>query len=274
MKTKRIFCIILTATVMVLSSCKKDPEPVQPVSPYEKATKVATENAAVEAAFADAFRQVELAITQNSLKMLSSCCNVTFTPNDLGTWPKNIVIDYGTSCIGFDGVERSGQILVHMSKPYFDSSSVSIVTFNNFYVNNRQITGLERITNLGKNLAGNHVFRAEVEDGNLYSPDGITAYNSIQEREWIEGDNTLLDPCDDVYMITGTANGTTTDGTHYTLVIVSPLRVAIACAWIQSGVVDISMQNIPVINLDYGNGICDNIAVATCSGYTFNIIMP
>ena len=274
MKTKKILAIIVSAALMMVVSCKKDPVTPSDNVPYTQASKVATENAYAEAAFTDVYRQVELAIRQNGLKYLSSCCNVTFTPNDLGTWPKDVVIDFGSSCTGDDGVVRSGQILVHMSKAYIDSGSVSTISFNNYVVNGRQITGIERITNMGKNLAGHHVFLAEVENGNLYTPDGITAYNSIQEREWIEGENTLLEIMDDVYMITGTAYGTTSDGTAYTLVITSALRVAVGCAWIQSGIVEITQSGLPVITIDYGSGACDNNAVASCSGYTFNIVMP
>ena len=102
---------------------------------------------------------------------------------------------------------------------------------------------------------------------------GVTTYNSVQEREWIEGDNTLLDPMDDVYMITGTANGVTIDGTSYTVVITSALRVAVDCAWIESGIINVTEPNIPVITIDYGSGNCDNIATVTCSGYTFTINM-
>lgn len=274
MKTKKIIGIIISGALMMSAACKKDPVTPPINQPYTQASKVATENAYAEAAFSDAYRQVELAVKQNGLKYLSSCCNVTFTPNDLSSWPKDIVIDFGTGCTGDDGVVRSGQILVHMTKAYIDSGSVSTLTFNNYFVNSRQITGLERITNMGRNLAGNHMFMAEVENGNLYSPDGVTVYNSIQEREWIEGESTLLEIMDDVYMVTGTANGTTSGGTAYTLVITTPLRVAVGCAWIQSGIVEITQSGLPVITLDYGTGACDNNAVATCSGYTFNIVMP
>jgi len=274
MKTKKIIGIIVCSAILMSAGCKKDPVPTTPTSPANQATKVAMENATIDAAFTDAFRQVELAIKQNGLKEISSCCNVTFTPADLGTFPKDVVIDYGTSCTGSDGVVRSGQILAHMTSAYQDSGSVTTITFNNFYVNNRHITGTERITNVGINADGHRLFDVEVQNGNLYSPDGITVYNSLQQREWIAGDSTLLDPTDDVYVITGTASGTTTNNVNYTLVITTPLLVAVDCAWIQSGVVEITEPNIPVITLDYGNGTCDDDAVATCSGYTFNIVMP
>jgi len=277
MKTRKIKLvhIIVCAAIIMTNGCKKDTTPTPtPVSPAGQATKVTTENASIDGAFTDAFRQVDLTMKQHGLKSIETCCTVTFTPADLSTYPKDVVIDYGTSCTGIDGVVRGGQILAHLTKAYIDSSSVTTVTFNNYSVNNRHITGTEIITNSGKNASGHHVFNVRVENGNLYSADGITVYKSVQQREWIEGDGTLLDPSDDVYLITGTASGITTNNVNYTLTITTPLRVAVSCAWVESGRVDITEPNIPVITLDYGDGTCDNNAVATCSGYTFNIVMP
>jgi hypothetical protein len=278
MKTTMIItgAIAFLAIGMIFGSCKKEETspstPTNPTSTTDKASKAATENASAEAAFSDAFRQVDKAAKQNQRDM-NSCPTITFTPADFTTYPKDLVIDFGTSCTGTDGAIRSGKILAHLTKCYIDSGSVTTITFDNYYVNSHLITGTETITNEGRNTAGHQVFAVQVVNGNYYSPDGVTTYNSTQEREWIEGEGTLLDPMDDVYMITGNANGTTTDGTTYTAIITSALRVAVGCAWIESGILEINETNIPVITLDYGTGDCDNIATATCYGYTFTIYM-
>lgn len=179
-----------------------------------------------------------------------------------------------SAATGSDGVVRSGKILAHHTNAYTDSASVTTVTFDNYYVNSRLITGTEIIVNAGKNFANHHIFNVQIQNGNLYSADGVTAYNSIQQREWIEGDNTLLDPLDDIYMITGTGSGTTTNGENYTLVITTPLRVAVDCAWVESGILEYTVPSLPLVTLNYGNGACDYQATALCGGYTTNIVMP
>jgi hypothetical protein len=256
---------------VVVISCKKDNNDNNNTT--VNYAKVATENASIEAAFSDAFRQVDKSCKENGLKDINSCPTVTFTPFDLTTYPKDVVIDYGTYCLGNDGVIRSGRILAHLTASYIDSGSVTTVTFDNYYVNTHHITGTEVITNLGINSNNNHVYGVTITNGNLYSIDGVSVYNSTQQREWIQGDSTLLDPTDDVYLVTGTASGTTTDGTAYSLTIITPLQVAVGCAWIESGIIDITIPNNPTIRIDYGSGACDNAAVVTCGGYTFNIVM-
>jgi len=275
MKTKILISMaaLFTLASIVLVSCKKDDTPKQNTTPVNY-SKVASENASIEAAFTDAFRQVDQTCKANGVKNINTCPTVTITPFDLVTYPKDVVIDYGTSCTGNDGVIRSGRILAHLTKCYIDSGSVTTITFDNYYVNSRHITGTEVITNNGKNLSNHTVFGVVIQNGNLFSVDGTTSYNSVQQREWIAGESTILDPTDDVYLITGTGSGTTTDGVAYTVNIVTPLQASIGCAWIESGIIDIAIQNNPNIRIDYGTGACDDAAVVTCAGYTFNIVMP
>lgn len=274
MKTKKAIglALILLVSGVIYTGCKKDNNDNSFATTVDY-SKVATENATVEAAFNDAFRQVDQTLNENDVKGTNSCATVTITPFDL-TYPKDVVIDYGTSCTGVDGVVRSGKILAHLTDAYVDSGSVTTVTFDNYYVNGRKITGTEIIANAGTNTAGHHVFSVAIQNGNLYSADGVTSYNSTQEREWISGDTTLLDPFDDVYMITGTANGTTTDGTTYTLTVTSALKVAVSCPWVESGEIEIDPMGGSIITISYGSGACDNAATGTCSGYVFNIVMP
>jgi hypothetical protein len=269
-KAFNLSLILMMISLTVTISCKKETETKN--SPAN-ISKVVMENSTCEAAFADAFRQVDKACRQNNVKDVNSCPSVSIVPADL-TYPKDMVVDYGTSCTGDDGAMRSGKIVIHLTSLYTDSGSVTTITFDNYYVNGRKITGTEIIINKGTNIAGHQVFDVNIQNGNLFSIDGTTSYNSLQHREWVAGDNTLFDPLDDIYMITGTANGITTDGTSYTLDITSPLQATISCAWIESGIILISPQGSPAITVDYGSGSCDNDAVATCSGYVTNIEMP
>ena len=113
--------------------------------------------------------------------------------------------------------------------------------------------------------AGNWVRKIEV-DGSVTTPEGqIITRTSTREREWVEGLETPLYFWDDVFSITGTASGVNSKGVAYTAEITSPLIKARNCRWIQEGVLSIVTDaNTEVI--DYGEGICDNVAMATVNG--------
>ena len=270
MKSKVILslAVLFTLAIVILISCKKDTTTNQ--TSTVNFSKVGTENATIDGAFTDAFRQVDQTCKQHNYKDINSCPTVTI---DSLAYPMHVTIDYGIACTGNDGVVRSGIIYAALTKPYIDSASVTTVTFSNYIVNTHKITGTEIITNVGK-VNGHHVFDVTVQNGNLYSIDGVTTYNSVQQRTWIHGDSTLLNPMDDVYSITGSGSGTTTDGTSYTVSIGTPLQVALNCPWVESGTLNVTVPNYPAITVDYGNGACDDAAVVSCAGYTFNLVMP
>jgi hypothetical protein len=89
-------------------------------------------------------------------------------------------------------------------------------------------------------------------------------------REWIQGSDTP-NRWDDIYLVTGTANGARPNGLTWEREIMTPLRVELACRFIVSGTVELHPEGRPVSLLDYGNGDCDNIATFTMNGKTYTI---
>ena len=92
-------------------------------------------------------------------------------------------------------------------------------------------------------------------------------------REWIAGESTILDPWDDVYLISGTADGTGINGNTFSVVIHNPLRVALNCKWIESGTLTLTPQNLSPRDVDYGSGACDDQATVTINGTVYNVTM-
>jgi hypothetical protein len=64
---------------------------------------------------------------------------------------------------------------------------------------------------------------------NITGADGLTHYWK-SKRTWLEGESTLTS-FDDIYEITGNAEGTSRKGISYTVSIISPLRVDLSCEW-------------------------------------------
>ncbi|OYT13446.1 MAG: hypothetical protein B6I19_05095 [Bacteroidetes bacterium 4572_114] len=99
---------------------------------------------------------------------------------------------------------------------------------------------------------------------------GIISWNASKEREWVEGSNTW-NRWDDVYHITGTADGVRVSGQSWTKEIIIPLRRELVCRFFVSGSVEIIPEERPARLLDYGDGQCDNLATVTINGRTYTI---
>jgi hypothetical protein len=134
------------------------------------------------------------------------------------------------------------------------------VTFEDFYVNGNQVEGIRTTTYLG-----NGDFTMILEGGMITTEDGnVIIREATRTRECISGCDTG-DPTDDVYQITGSAYGETSDGQAYSKEIIEPLIKQWDCFWIVSGVIETVIGE-TTSTLDFGDGECDNLAIRTENG--------
>ena len=276
-----IFSILFfTSLTFVYFGCKKDK--------IDTDQRAAIDNSIAENAFNDVFMQVDCAAKEISyagakiVQIDSSICKtITITPFDSVTWPKTLTIDFGTTnCLCSDFKYRRGKIIATLSGRYGDSASVINISLNQYYVNDYHIEGTKTITNLGHvgtyNNGNNLMYSVVISNAKITPPNGNTiSWNSTRTREWIEGESTKWPNwMDDVYRISGAANGTDQNGNSFTVNITTPLRIALNCQWIESGTVEIKPQNLGIRTVDFGNGNCDDQATVTINGTTYNFTMP
>jgi hypothetical protein len=201
---------------------------------------------------------------------LSECATVTL--DTLG-FPLTLTIDFGEeNCLCRDGKYRRGKIIVTFTGRYWQPGTVITHGFEDYYVNDASVEGTKVVTNMGENDNGNLYFTIEVV-GVIQKEDGSTfSWTSSRVREWIQGSDTP-NRWDDIYLITGTANGIRPNGLTWEREIINPLRVELACRFIVSGTVELRPEGRPVILLDYGNGDCDNVATILINGVTYTIYL-
>jgi hypothetical protein len=279
MKTFKFFTAltIVSLSILVYSGCmkKEDKKPTDYSS--------ATDNANADNAFAGIWKEISsVTDSSNALRspssVLSACASATITPFDLNTWPKTLVIDFGTTgCIGSDWNTRKGKITAVFSGRYLDSNTVITITLTNYYHNAYHVEGTQTIANRGRNAAGHRVFNVIVNNAVITDTTNMkhTTWSTDQNREFYAGYNTPLNILDDVYLITGNAHGVSSNGEAYTINVNTPLRVNVGCRWIVSGSFTLVMASWPTypIVCDYGAGTCDASATATLNGTTYTIYM-
>jgi hypothetical protein len=277
MKTKIIQIFTATAfialTSILYTGCKKEEDP----KPQNASS--AADNANAESAFAGIWKQISTVTdSSNALRSPAGCATASITPFDLVTWPKTVVINFGTTnCLGSDLNNRRGIITAVFSGPYLDSGTVITVTLTNYYHNDYQIQGTQVIKNKGNNAAGHLVYNVIVNSATITHPTNgqASTWNTNQDREFYAGYLTNFNIFDDVYLIRGSANGVSMEGESYTIVTNTDLRVNIGCHWIVSGNFTLTLGSYPTypIVFDYGAGACDGDATATLDGTTYNISM-
>ncbi|MBO9201632.1 MULTISPECIES: hypothetical protein [Niastella] len=277
MQKRQSIFLGLVACCLVLSfiACKKTAK--------DAATDVtaAQDNTMAETNYNDANNMVDLAAatgvsfsfrtetgsnTARIEEVLGTCATVS-----VDTVARKITIDFGaTDCTGPDLRKRRGKVIATWTGSYRTPGTVINITFDNYFVNNNQIMGTHKTTNMGL-VNGNLVYKIEV-DGSIKKPIGGTiTWKSTRERAWTAGMNTPSNPLDDEYSITGTASGTTVLGTSYSINITQPLVRKMSCYFFESGKIELTPTGGSTMTLDYGNTGCDAKATVSVGPLSYNI---
>ncbi|MGQ9846476.1 MAG: hypothetical protein ACUVQP_03095 [Bacteroidales bacterium] len=280
--------LFFVLSIIVFAACKKEnkDDNNNNTTPLSDEVVAATDNAISSNMFDDVFKQAHKGAKKmdDSLSggksayssFANNCATITISPFDLTTWPKTVTVDFGNSnCLGTDGNYRRGKIIMTITTWYRDSGCVITITPQNYFVNDYKIEGTKVITNLGRNNQNHLHYSVVVTNGKITDPNGTTfrTWNSTREDEWINGENTL-NPWDDEYLITGSANGITRNGKNYSMAITTPLNVCSCCRWIRSGKLTLTVDTHQPIYVDYGStNQCDNKASVTINGVNYEILM-
>ncbi len=270
----KLTTVVIVGLSLVIVSCEKEKEedPDQ-----NDAAKLSEASARSEAAFEDVFDVVlqdgeanGMANRGGNVSRIASCASVTIAP--LGsTWPKTMTINFGTGCMGPNGVVRKGKIISVLSGPILLSGTTVAVSFENYYVNNYKVEGNVLYTNNGG--TGLNVTR-QTTNGKLTYPDGITfyTYNGSHTLSQTAGANSITF-VDDVFSITGGGTTGSSAGNTLTTSITTALVKATACHNVSAGVTQFTYNNISG-SLNFGNGTCDNLATLTVGPFTHIVILP
>jgi len=265
----------MVGIVSLSTSCKKDEQQ------FAEDTSASADDAFAESIYSNATSIADEAYANGSggLKsgdatnqFLSGCVTVTL---DTTVIPRELTIDFGDeNCLCQDGRYRRGKIIITFTGGYRWPGTVITYGFDNYHVNDNHVDGTKIITNMGLNENNNLYYNIEVV-GVIYRANngGALSWNSSRVREWIHGAFTWP-VVDDVYLITGTADGIRPNGQTWERVIVNPLRVELNCKWIVSGTMEIQPEGKPLRILDFGSGDCDNIATVLINGVTYTIFLP
>lgn len=275
MKTKfKLF--VLSILILSVVSCTKKDELDEPAIDF------ADNDAVSDALFEDIFSSVDdaeimledfLKGESKSAEVSGTCPLVTFDRPPDAVWPKTVTIDYGTGCTGFYENTRSGKIIITISGPRLEEGSVKTVTFDDYFINGIKVEGTKQVTNLGLNDDQNMEFSVVLTGGKITMEDGKVIERAFDRlRVWIAGKETRS-IWDDEFLITGSATGINRSGKQYTNTILTAIHLKRSCRFAVSGVIELVVDGLEPVELNYGDGECDATAVVSSGGKSKEITL-
>ncbi len=278
---KIVVCGIITLlSFQLLTSCKKkkpekDEETIS-ASDNSLASSVSNDMISISDE-AGKTKTVSSFKTLENNSILSSCATLKFdTINPLN--PDTITVKFGSSnCTCNDGRTRRGDLIITYTGKYHDSLTVITISPQNYFVNDNSVSGSKSIKNKGHNSSGHLVYEINASLQITKASGGNTIiWNCKREREWMSGEATLV-WYDDTYSITGTANGSASNGSSFSSTITVPLvRIMTpSCRrHFVSGTIVHTPSSKPTRTIDFGAGACDDQATVTINGTVYNITLP
>jgi hypothetical protein len=278
MKTRFIttgFVMAIVMAAFTLNSCKKEvtnPKSSNQNNDNNLAGKDnLTDPVAISSIVSDEFHNAIFNSETNSsnLEKSGNASCVTITMDTINK-PYNKTLDYGTGCTGSDGKVRKGQLIITFDNTNVRLTNNSIVcSFNNFSVDNQQMTGTFSFHNNGRNTQGHITFNENINVQT--TTNGVTdSINGAALYEWIGGQNsnTLADL---QFKITGSATASDHKGRQVTSTITNALirnYDTPGCNFYIEGKVLVRQSGQPDETFDYGNGTCTGLVKILCNGQT------
>jgi hypothetical protein len=198
--------------------------------------------------------------SEASSKGLRDSIHISVDKPDAVTYPKVVVIDYGTTgIVGKRGNILKGKMTVTISGKMNLVGSTKTITLENFSVNGNAISGTKVITNIG-----NESWTINATDTITRADGSVVTCITQRTRTRIENHSTSVSKEDESFAITGTSTGVNAKGVAFTMTIdaTNPLIINDECPFFVKGKATITTEN-RTLFLDYGNGTNDAIATAT-----------
>lgn len=208
-------------------------------------------------------------------KTTGGCARIVKTPGQIIVAFGN---DNGTdniNCLCNDGRNRRGKIIVNYTGNYNDSGETSTITFEDYFVDDNEMKGSETIKFMGTSTGGAPYFAVAVDgEFDILDSLGALTYKADLTRTWAAGSSTI-EFSDDVYELTGTAQGVNIYGNNYAFNALEPIHkpTNIICRYFTQGILEVQPQGRTFRSIDFGDGSCTSNATVTFDNKQHNMVL-
>ena len=141
-----------------------------------------------------------------------------------------LIINFGEENYLHLGHLKRGEIISIYNKFIYNSNSQITTTFNNFYINNNLIQGKMYLENNGSNQNGFPEFSLTVDSMSMYTNNGsIDISNGNYIKQLVSGYNTQYQYLDNIYKLTGNAQGNSSNNNNFSIEISDSLNMNLSC---------------------------------------------
>jgi len=264
-RTISYITLLLAFSLVLFTACNKDGENNLQLTEEEQSAYEAEEST-------ESFFDVVESITNSAIQYSEASAGGRIT---IGTDPEiacaaivlsgttesgRIELNFGEGCTGPDGKTRKGTVVVEYEGNWLTQGAVTWTILKDFYVDGLKIEGTRTVTTKAVDLEKLELIQSvKIDEGKVIWPDGTyITRQSERTHKLLIGENWTGIQIE----VSGVASGITRAGVAYSAVTEEPLVFKTECrgsAYIPaSGIKVITIPDLPLITVNYGDGACDN----------------
>jgi len=258
MSVRKAWCFIVAiAVLLVACDSSKQELDVQITNPVN-----IEENAMINSILENILNEVEyniLVADDGRNTKGDSVPSVKISRDESQDYPSSIILDYGTANQkDYLGREKRGRIYNDIEGRFSTSECTQEIRFEDFYINDLQISGAIVVQSSGYNESDNLSFAISYQDIVFESTNGKTyTISGSKTKEWVVGYDTPSNPWDDQFLVSGSCSGIDSEERAYHFELSTPLLISQSCEFILSGEVAFTVEN-DSCTYSFGDGLCDN----------------
>lgn len=232
-------------TVFNFTACDTDLSKID-TKPAEAALEVLN-------VFSDIILTVDDGLVPDSASSGKKLMKKIYTETITGDFPTKLLTwDFGT-----EG-DYQGLIYILLTDEYVNPNAVVQVSFENFVYKGKPVDGLLTFENLGKTSLEQDEFTVELNEARV----GSNKLSAGWKLQRTSGGETPVQS-DDVITLSQIgmepASGETDQGVTFTLTLIDPLQLDLACEHILvKGIFEMIFGDNSMLKADFGDGECDN----------------
>ncbi|MCX6180739.1 MAG: hypothetical protein NT150_02260 [Bacteroidetes bacterium] len=275
MKVKTTSSLMLASALMMTLtySCKKDREVAYDDLPEATSVESSDDNSTSDEMYTHVYTVVHTEVSNvedqsfktNNGPEHDPCANFTYevdSTNKLNKFVKKMTIDYGTAGCIWEGRVRKGKIIITKTGKIKVNGTVTSIALENFSIDGNKIEGLATMENKG--FSAFYSFKLDVTGGKITTLDGdVSTWETHRVLDTYIGAGTIK-----TYM-RGTSSGVNHKGVAYSVTTTEDLLTEYGCEYIKKGVLKIVTDGKPDVNIDFGDGTCDNKATIIINGVKY-----
>ena len=270
--------LFITVTMLFFTACKKNNS--NPLSDVDDNGGYASDISKMEwinndvISIADAAGNYYNGVYMRTTGTTNTFGDCALVSTDTISVPHTLRVSFPSyNCLCLDGKNRRGSIIISYNGQYTDSNQIHTITYDNYFLNDQQLMGNVKVTRVDTTVIGDWYYKVKVSDTLVTTPNTWIVWQGNLVRKWLDGFATG-DRSDNVYSISGGATLTRANGHIFACDIATPLKIAQACDYVETGVVNVTntgLTGVRVLNYSLGTGGCDVDAQLNIGEHVYQI---